>query len=93
MQFGLRVVFNFDSSSFWRFLNNADARPEYRFQFGDGGYGLNDLAFVDPTSGALIHGSAASATSGGGDDLPAGLGTLYLTDDGGSTWFSVSIGD
>jgi len=61
--------------------------------FGDGGYGLNGLAFVEPSSGALIHGSAASVMSYVGDkQLEAGLGTLYLTDDGGGTWFPVSIG-
>jgi hypothetical protein len=60
--------------------------------FGDGGYGLNGLAFVDPTSGALIHGSAASALSYVGDkQVEASLGTLYLTDDGGATWFPVPV--
>jgi hypothetical protein len=62
--------------------------------FGDGGAGLNDLQFVDPSDGALIHGSAALALLSAGDtQVEAGLGSLYLTDDGGSTWFPVAIGD
>jgi hypothetical protein len=61
--------------------------------FGDGGAGLNEPAFVDPTDGSLIHGSALQAlsllTNG---QSAAGLGELYLTDDGGVVWNLVSVG-
>src|ERR1700722_1934099 len=52
---------------------------------GDGGAGLNGPAFVDPTDGSLIHGSALQALSllSNGQSV-AGLGELYLTEDSGA---------
>ena len=61
--------------------------------FGDGGAGLHEPAFVDPTDGSLIHGSALQALSllSNGQSV-AGLGELYLTDDAGAFWNLVSVG-
>jgi len=59
--------------------------------FADEGAGLSDLEFVDPANGALIHGPATAARSILGlPNPPPGLGELYLTDSGGSTWFPVN---
>jgi hypothetical protein len=61
--------------------------------FGDGGLGLTDLAFVDPSHGAFIHADASSALGflGQAPSPPPDLGTLYLTDDGGAEWHPVPI--
>jgi photosystem II stability/assembly factor-like uncharacterized protein len=70
-----------------------DAAWTTPLSFGDGGEGLDDLQFVDPSSGVLIHGSAELAVSFAADPAAeAGQGTLYVTDDGGSTWSPVAIG-
>jgi hypothetical protein len=59
--------------------------------FADEGAGLTDLAFVDPANGALIHGPATAARFILGlPNPPSGLGELYLTDSGGSTWYPVN---
>jgi len=60
--------------------------------FADGGAGLSDVAFVDPSHGALIHGPAAFARSILGlPNPPPGLGEVYLTDGGGSAWYPIVI--
>jgi hypothetical protein len=61
-------------------------------EFGDQGAGLSDLAFVDPTHGAFVHGPASSAHPL--LDLaspPSGLGEVYLTNDAGSSWYTSHI--
>jgi len=60
--------------------------------FGDGGVGVADLGFVDPSHGALIHGNATVALSIlSTPNPPSGLGTLYLTDDGGAHWRLIDV--
>ena len=55
--------------------------------FGDGGVGVTDLGFVDPAHGAVIHGNALTALPNlSTANPPSGLGTLYLTGDGGAGW-------
>jgi hypothetical protein len=57
-----------------------------------GGIALSDLAFVDPSHGALVFGAATVALSILGlANPPSGLGTLYLTDDSGAHWRLVHI--
>jgi hypothetical protein len=61
-----------------------------RFDGSPWPHAINDVlvhAFVDPEHGAFIHGSAMEAlTFLPLPNAPSGLGRLYLTDDGGSTW-------
>jgi len=52
---------------------------------GSGGLPLTDLAFVDPSDGALVFGEA-SLDLGYSGGPPTGSGKLYLTHDGGVTW-------
>jgi hypothetical protein len=60
--------------------------------FSDGGAGFSDLAFIDPSDGAFIHGPASIAVSLiGSPDAPPDLGQLYLTDNAGVSWTSVAI--
>jgi hypothetical protein len=60
--------------------------------FNDGGIGVSDMGFVDPAHGVLVHGNALAALPDLRDGgLPPGLGTLYLTDDGGADWHLVPI--
>lgn len=69
--------------------DNVWATPLF---FGDGGARVSDLAFVDPAHGALVHGRATIALSILGlPNPPSGLGELYLTDNGGSTWYPEHI--
>jgi len=57
-----------------------------------GGIALSDLAFVDPSHGALVFGAATFALSIlSAANPPSGLGTLYLTDDSGVDWHLVHI--
>jgi hypothetical protein len=59
---------------------------------GDGGYGLNGVAFVDPSDGSVVHGSAGAALGAMSFGQSAvGFGDLYLTDDGGAAWFLVNV--
>jgi hypothetical protein len=62
-------------------------------QFSDqGAGGLSDLAFVDPVHGVLVHGPASIALSIlRFENPPPGLGEVYLTDNGGSTWYRLHI--
>jgi hypothetical protein len=60
--------------------------------FNDGGVGVSDLGFVDPVHGALVHGNAIAAIPTlSTANPPSGLGTLYLTDDGGADWSLVPV--
>lgn len=63
--------------------------------FGDGGIGITDLGFTDATHGVFIHAGAGAvinqANGYGATPVPGGLGTLYLTDDAGATWYMVPI--
>jgi hypothetical protein len=59
---------------------------------GGGGVPVSDPAFVDPAHGALVFGPATFAVSILGTSYaPSGLGTLYLTDDGGAVWQPVPV--
>ncbi len=63
------------------------------FMFSDGGVGLSDLAFVDPSHGAFVHGPASFVIPLlDSPDPPPEPGEVYLTDDGGSSWYPVDIG-
>jgi hypothetical protein len=60
--------------------------------WASGGLPATDLGFVDPAYGALIYCPATYAISTQAQsDQPPGLGTLYLTDNGGSSWYPVAI--
>ena len=47
-------------------------------QLDDGGLGLMGLGFTDATHGVVIHGTSTSPP-----------GEVYLTDNGGSSWYPV----
>lgn len=65
--------------------------------FGDGGLGIADLAFVNPTDGAMLHGADVVAeadtylANGTPTRIPGRVGMLYLTDDGGTDWVPTPI--
>lgn len=60
--------------------------------FSDQGAGLSDLAFVDPSHGAFVHGPASVALSLSNlANPPPGLGEVYLTNDAGSSWYALDI--
>jgi hypothetical protein len=60
--------------------------------FGDQDAGLSDLAFVDPSHGAFVHGPASSALPLLNlANPPTGLGEVYLTNDAGSSWYTQHI--
>jgi len=56
----------------------------------DGGAGFYDLGFSDATDGAVIHAPAQIAETITANP-PAHLGTLYLTNDGGRSWYPLSV--
>lgn len=60
--------------------SGADSTWSTPLQFGDGGQGWSDLGFTDATHGVVIHAP-----------LPQSQGTVYLTDDGGVTWYPVAL--
>lgn len=60
--------------------SGADTTWSTPLRFGDGGQGWSDLGFTDATHGAVIHAP-----------VPPGQGTVYLTDDGGATWYPVAL--
>jgi hypothetical protein len=62
------------------------------FEAHDGGAGLADLAFVDPLHGAFVYCPAPFAVDYFGPYGSPG-GAVYLTDDGGSSWFPSHIPD
>lgn len=69
------------SGASWIYLTSgADRTWSVPLQFGDGGQGWSDLGFTNATHGVVIHGP-----------LPKGLGTVYLTDDGGAAWYPVAL--
>jgi hypothetical protein len=47
---------------------------------------MTNLAFVDPSNGMVIGGPANIAMPFVTNPPPAGLGTLYLTEDAGAHW-------
>jgi len=60
--------------------------------FGNDGVELSDLAFVDPSHGAVVDGPANIALRLlSFANPPSSLGTLYLTDDGGTDWHLVHV--
>lgn len=64
------------SGASWIYLTTgADATWTTPLSFSDGGAGWADLGFTDATHGVVIHGPGIS-----------GMGTVYLTNDGGATW-------
>jgi hypothetical protein len=65
-----------DAGSSWRIVHTAD----------DGGAGWADLGFTTATGGVVVHGPANS--DGNSTQRP---GQLFLTSDGGSTWYQVSF--
>jgi hypothetical protein len=70
-----------NSAGVWVLLSASPFRSwSRRFYFNNAGNGLSDLAFVDPAHGALLLG------------LWDGLGEVYLTGDGGSSWRAVHLG-
>ena len=52
----------------------------------DGGMGWADLGFTTATDGVVVHGPANS--DGNSTQRP---GQLFLTSDGGMTWYQVSF--
>lgn len=61
---------------------------------GSGGTPFADLAFVDPRHGAVVYGPVGfpgPIVHPSWDDWPSGPGGLFLTDDGGESWFQVTI--
>jgi photosystem II stability/assembly factor-like uncharacterized protein len=65
-----------DAGSSWRIVHTAD----------DGGAGWADLGFTTATDGVVVHGPANS--DGNSTQRP---GQLFLTSDGGTTWYQVSF--
>ncbi len=55
-------------------------------EVGDGGVGFTGLTFVDQLHGAVVYGRATLAEVLA-PRAPAGLGTVYLTNTGGRTWY------
>jgi hypothetical protein len=73
-------------------MTAPDTRWVGSIGFRDGGAGLSDLAFVDPDHGAFIHGPASITRSLLSlPHPPSGLGEVYLTADGGSSWYPTHI--
>jgi len=60
-------------------------------EFWNDGHGMTNLAFVDPWHGAVIGGPAYIALPFVNNPPPAGLGTLYLTEDTGAHWQLVHV--
>ncbi|MHB1582874.1 MAG: WD40/YVTN/BNR-like repeat-containing protein [Acidimicrobiales bacterium] len=70
----------------------ADTGWTTALTFDDGGMGVSDLGFTDATHGQLVHSPPGGLLQLAGTALPpAGLGTLYLTDDGGASWYPVAV--
>ena len=65
-----------DAGSSWRIVHTAD----------DGGAGWADLGFTTATDGVVVHGPANS--DGNSTQRP---GQLFLTSNGGTTWYQVSF--
>jgi photosystem II stability/assembly factor-like uncharacterized protein len=65
-----------DAGSSWRIVHTAN----------DGGAGWADLGFTTATDGVVVHGPANS--DGNSTQRP---GQLFLTSDGGTTWYQVSF--
>ncbi len=60
--------------------------------FDDGGMGVTDLGFTDATHGVVVHAPPGGLLQlVGTAPATAGLGTLYLTDDAGASWYPVTI--
>lgn len=60
--------------------------------FDDGGMGVTDLGFTDATHGVVVHAPPGGLLQlVGTAPATAGLGTLYLTDDAGASWYPVAI--
>ncbi len=78
------------SGATWLYRTTGpDSRWTTAREFGDGGVGFTDLSFSDPLHGAAVYGQATLAetlTSG----APAHLASVFLTDNGGRTWFPIA---
>ena len=70
------LFYSGDAGSSWRIVYTAD----------DGGTGWADLGFTTATDGVVVHGPANS--DGNSTQRP---GQLFLTSDGGTTWYQVSF--
>ena len=75
------------SAASWLFYS-GDAGSSWRIVYtdGDGGMGWADLGFTTATDGVVVHGPADG--DGNSTQRP---GQLFLTSDGGTTWYQVSI--
>jgi hypothetical protein len=69
------LFYSGDAGSSWRIVYTAD----------DGGMGWADLGFTTATDGVVVRGPADS--DGNSTQRP---GQLFLTSDGGTTWYQVS---
>lgn len=70
------LFYSGDAGSSWRIVYTAD----------DGGVDWADLGFTTATDGVVVHGPANS--DGNSTQRP---GQLFLTSDGGTTWYQVSF--
>ncbi|MGH2719549.1 MAG: hypothetical protein ACRDJU_13365, partial [Actinomycetota bacterium] len=61
-------------------ISGADTNWSQPLDLGDGGAGWADLGFTDATHGVVVHGPG-----------PSGPGIVYLTDNGGASWFTVKL--
>lgn len=69
------------SGASWIYVTSGpDTNWSQPLDFGDGGAGWADLGFTDATHGVVIHGPS-----------PVGPGVVYLTDNGGASWFTVTL--
>lgn len=69
------------SGASWIYLTTGAATAwTTPLTFSDGGAGWADLGFTDALHGVVIHGPQV-----------AGLGTVYLTNNGGASWYPVTL--
>jgi len=69
------------SAASWIYTTSgSDTAWSQPVDLGDGGAGWADLGFTDATHGVVIHGPG-----------PSGPGTVYLTDNGGASWFTINL--
>jgi len=87
------LVVSARSGASWLYrATGADTGWTTAITFDDGGMGTSDLGFTDATHGVVVHAPPGGLLQLVGTALAAaGLGTLYLTDDGGASWYPVAV--
>jgi len=78
------------SGASWLYrATGRDARWSSAVELGDGGVGFTDLSFSDPLHGSVVYGQATLAEIIAAP-VPVRLAQLWLTNDGGRSWFAVA---